>query len=211
MTRAYTYKSSESRQRVIDGSRRYRVGRPRTKETKEKIRQTLMGHSVSDKTRDALEGPKSLDARQKMREAALNRPPVSEDTKQKLRDLWQDPEYVQKQMRANSTRPNRLELDAARWLVSLGFDYVGDGQLIVAGKCPDFWDGGTRLIELYGDYWHRNDNPQDRIDLFKAEGYDCLVIWERELEEGWSTARDWVLRWIEKLPIEEEERELVTA
>ena len=109
---------------------------------------------------------------------------VSEETKEKLREAqnanWQRPEYVQAQMRANNVHPNQLELAVAAQLKPLGFRFVGDGQLIITGKCPDFWDGGTRLIELYGDYWHRNDNPQDRIDLFKAVGYDCLVIWESE-------------------------------
>jgi hypothetical protein len=34
---------------------------------------------------------------------------------------------------------------------------------------------------LFGDYWHRNDNPQNRIDIFKPYGYSTLVIWEHEL------------------------------
>lgn len=57
--------------------------------------------------------------------------------------------------------------------------------LILGGKIPDFVNinGKKKLIELYGDFWHRNDNPQDRIDYFKQFGWDTLVIWESELKD----------------------------
>jgi hypothetical protein len=56
---------------------------------------------------------------------------------------------------------------------------------VVAGKCPDFVNvnGQKKIIELFGDYWHRGQNPQDRIDVFKPFGYETLVIWQRELED----------------------------
>ena len=44
-------------------------------------------------------------------------------------------------------------------------------------------NGQKKCIELYGNYWHKNDNPQDRIDLFKQFGYDTLIIWEHELKD----------------------------
>ena len=84
---------------------------------------------------------------------------------------------------ANHVRPNKRELQMAERLVPFGFRYVGDGQLIIAGKCPDFWDDGVRLVELYGDYWHVGQDPQERINLFKAHDYDCLVIWASELAQ----------------------------
>ena len=58
-------------------------------------------------------------------------------------------------------------------------DFTG---LTISGKSPDFWDGNKKVIELYGDYWHNGQNPQDRIDLFKQSGYECLIIWEHELK-----------------------------
>lgn len=76
--------------------------------------------------------------------------------------------------------PNGLETSILKLLPS-GWRYVGDGTLIVGTKCPDFWDGGTRLIEAYGDYWHRGQDPQDRIDYFAERGYECMVIWEQEV------------------------------
>ncbi len=127
------------------------------------------------------------------------------ETRQRIRQtvaaLWQKPEYVQKQMEVRGRReagPNLMELAAADWLSPLGFQFVGDGQLIIAGKCPDFWDGGTKLIELYGDYWHAGQDPQDRINLFKAAGYDCIVIWEHELATQFEETHERVLNFISK-------------
>jgi len=64
--------------------------------------------------------------------------------------------------------------------------FVGDGQVIIDGKCPDFINvnGQKKIIELYGERWHRDDDPQDRINVFKPFGYDTLVIWVRELQNS---------------------------
>ncbi len=176
---------------------------PQTEEHKQKIRDALMGHLVTSDTRQKIgkrsKGRTHSDgARQKMRDSHLGQI-FSEDTKQKMSEkrtqAWQRDEYVQAQMIARGMRPNQLELEMVELIEPLGFKYVGDGQLIIAGKCPDFWDGNAKLIELYGDYWHRNDDPQDRIDLFKTAGYDCLVIWEREFRESPTRVRDMVLQW----------------
>ncbi len=96
---------------------------------------------------------------------------------------WQDPEYAHKVLSANAVRPNQGELRLLAVLKPDGFRYVGDGRFIVGGKSPDFWDGDKRLVELYGDYWHRNDDPQERIDYFARYGYKCRVIWASELEK----------------------------
>jgi very-short-patch-repair endonuclease len=83
-------------------------------------------------------------------------------------------------------RPNKQEFALASILNELvpnEFKYVGDGGLVIDGKCPDFTNGDHKLIELYGDYFHRGQNPQKRIDFFKERGYDCCVVWEHELRD----------------------------
>lgn len=83
---------------------------------------------------------------------------------------------------------NKQEERMGRLLESLfpcEWKFVGNGEVIIAGKCPDFINinGQKKIIELYGDYWHKGDNPQDRIGLFSPYGYDTLVIWEKELKD----------------------------
>ena len=103
-----------------------------------------------------------------------------QNASERATQLWQQPEYVQAQMQARGVKQNKLE---KKFEELTGWQFVGDGQLIVGGKCPDFWDGETGLVELYGNYWHRDQDPQDRIDHFAQYGYTCLVIWESELKE----------------------------
>ena len=57
--------------------------------------------------------------------------------------------------------------------------------IVLDQMVPDFVNinGKKKIIELYGDYWHQDDDPVDRISLFKGYGYDTLVVWERELDD----------------------------
>ena len=104
---------------------------------------------------------------------------------------WQDPEYRDKQIKVIfkglQSKPTKPEIQFDNILQQLlpnEYKYVGDGEILIGYKCPDFMNvnGQKKLIELYGDYWHRNDNPQDRIDHFAKYGYKCLVVWEHELK-----------------------------
>ena len=69
---------------------------------------------------------------------------------------------------------------------NLPFEFTGKGKVVIGGKVPDFANinGKKQLLELFGDYWHKGQNPQDRIDKFAKFGYQCLVIWEYELKDS---------------------------
>lgn len=104
-----------------------------------------------------------------------------------MKEKWQESEFVTKQMQARCVMPNKQEVKLSDILNELypgEWKFVGDGQVIIAGKCPDFINvnGQKKIIELFGDYWHKGQDPQDRKDIFKEFGYDTLVIWERELK-----------------------------
>ena len=66
----------------------------------------------------------------------------------------------------------------------LPYRYVGDGEIWIAGKCPDFIniDGEKKLIELQGDYWHTKEETQNRAKFFNAYGFETLFIWESEMK-----------------------------
>jgi hypothetical protein len=104
---------------------------------------------------------------------------------------WQNPEWRDKVVKAQRlgclVHPNRAETAITLLLDELHpgeWKFVGDGSLVIGGKNPDFTNvnGQKKLIELFGNYWHRGQNPQDRIDLFAQFGFATLVIWERELD-----------------------------
>ena len=84
--------------------------------------------------------------------------------------------------------PNKVEIELNEVLDRLYPDewkYVGNGELIINGKCPDFVNinGQKKLIELFGDYWHKDQNPEDRKKVFDPFGYKTLVVWENELKK----------------------------
>lgn len=67
-----------------------------------------------------------------------------------------------------------------------GWEYVGDGKFHLQTKkqcrIPDFINRKKKkIIEVYGDYWHRGENPNDKISEYNAVGWECIVIWESEI------------------------------
>jgi len=86
-------------------------------------------------------------------------------------------------------RPTKPEIELMKLLAREHpgeFAYNGGFELGVSigARVPDFVNVNSQkqVIELYGDYWHRNDNPQDRVHEYGALGCECLVVWEHELE-----------------------------
>lgn len=180
-------------------------GRELSENHKKNISLGLIGHKISQHTKDkigrknaiALTGKKQglqtiLKRKKSLAKffssprSITNRLIRSENSK--LR--WSDPQYkkmvLSKILSIGNRLPNKLEKKMDKILKSTFpsvWNYVGDGQLIINGKCPDFWNGKNKLIEVFGDYWHKNDDPNDRIEFFKQYGYDCLVIWESEVKD----------------------------
>lgn len=114
--------------------------------------------------------------------------PATEFTPERMRALHRDQAYMEKVRRSLNLRPNKPETIILRLLECLypgQWKYTGDFSFIIDGKSPDFinCNGQKKIIELFGDYWHRGENPKDREAIFKPYGYETLVIWERELKD----------------------------
>jgi very-short-patch-repair endonuclease/endogenous inhibitor of DNA gyrase (YacG/DUF329 family) len=113
-------------------------------------------------------------------------------TGQKLKILWKDKEYRNKQILASrkvtAISPNNVEKTLIKLFKKLfpGYKFVGNRKIIINGFIPDFLDKKQKkIIELFGDYWHRNTQIRDklRLESYKKEGYKTLVIWEHELKD----------------------------
>jgi len=120
------------------------------------------------------------------------RPPFSQEWKDNIskatEKLWANPEYVKAVLYGRGNRPTKPE-EIFNQMTSNTICYVGDGKLwwtLPNGKHknPDFKvKDQKKVIEIFGDYWHKNDNPQELIDLYKQIGIDCLIIWEKEIHD----------------------------
>jgi len=139
----------------------------------------ILNHpDVKKKTAESM---KAANARPEVREKR------SKSAKMARIRQYKNPIYASMMFKSRHCFPNKSEIFLSKVLDGLYPDewrYVGDGQLFIDGKCPDFVNvnGQKKIIELFGDHWHKGENPQDRIDIFKPFGYDTLVIWEHELK-----------------------------
>ena len=68
-----------------------------------------------------------------------------------------------------------------------GLKYTGNGVLWLTfsdgtKKNPDMTYMDYNIaIEVYGNYWHRDDDPDDLVEKYNEIGWDCLVLWERDI------------------------------
>lgn len=115
------------------------------------------------------------------------------------KQFWQDkdnPEVIQRRRRmmaGMNLRPNKPEsiiLNILDDLYPNEWKYTGDGQIIIGGLNPDFINvnGQKLIIECFGDYWHKPELKnyrinEGRVDVYAEYGYKTLIIWERETKD----------------------------
>lgn len=189
-----------------------RTGRKISEETRERLRLSHLGQKPSilclEKLQQAsrvkwmqpeyrklqLERLHSPESRKKATLSMVGHP-VHSDTRAKISSSLMGHGFTdetrlkwQKSMKGKlHMRPNQAEKKVLQLLNSMypsEWSYVGDWSMILAGKNPDFVNinGKKLIVELFGDFWHKGENPEDRIALFSKFGYKTLVIWERELK-----------------------------
>lgn len=185
------------------------LGKKLSEKTKQKIRLSSIGrpHIVSDeykaKISKSLKGRKretpiwnkglTKETNASVASIAKKKTGVSQtkETKKKHSDrmfeLWQNNNFIKIQKESRQIKPNKPEtaiLNLLNRLYPTEWKYTGDFSFMINGKNPDFvnCNGQKKIIELFGDYWHKGQNPEDRAKIFKLFGYDTLVIWESELK-----------------------------
>lgn len=103
-----------------------------------------------------------------------------------MRARYQDPEFIERYRRGVAAKPNKVELqlqDILNRYFPNTYKYVGDFQVNIGGRFPDFINvnGRKEVIELFGNYWHTLEEVKPTIDHYKQHGFSCIVIWDEEL------------------------------
>ena len=67
-------------------------------------------------------------------------------------------EYVMKGLEITPNKPEQILIKLLSKLLPNEYKFVGNGKVIIGGKCPDFINvnGQKKIIEHFGDYWHAN-------------------------------------------------------
>lgn len=138
----------------------------------------------------------TLEYRKRLSEARRKCPPMSAEARIRSsvahKKMWENPEFARKMALAHRRKPNKSELrldDILKRNFGGEWKYVGDGEVWINGKNPDFINinGKKKIIELFSVYWHKerartNDDELDRKTHYKKYGFDCLIIWQEELK-----------------------------
>lgn len=168
-------------------------GRKFSDETLKRLSEIHKGYQWSDNSKRKLSEskmgiPRSEECKQKLRDYWVNR---KDELKEIGRKAWFNGEktniMLQNMLKSRRIKPNKKETHILEILDEYyphEWSYVGDGTLAIGGKCPDFKrnHGHNHLIEFFGDYWHKDDNEQERIDHFKKHGYETIIIWENQIK-----------------------------
>ena len=160
----------------------FKKGHSFSEETLEKIRESSRGKHYSPKT----EFQKGIHPKTEFK---VGNHPKTEFKKGHKESSEAKERRMKNIMRGLTVKPNQKEKQLHSFLQCLlpqEFALNVKAEImILGGKTPDFVNvnGQKKIIELYGNYWHRYDNPQDRIDYFKQFGWDTLIIWEKELKD----------------------------
>jgi len=101
----------------------------------------------------------------------------------KLIERFKDPEFMKKILHRRAPSGEENKFSKISESSNLDYKYVGNGELTIDGKNPDFVSitNDHKLIEIWGDYYKKGRDPQDLIDFYMIRGYQCIVIWASEL------------------------------
>jgi G:T-mismatch repair DNA endonuclease (very short patch repair protein) len=70
---------------------------------------------------------------------------------------------------------------------NLPFKYTGDGSFWIGfpPMNPDFIGTNEKImIEVLGDYWHTQEEFEERRKRYAKYGFKCIGIWEHELSKS---------------------------
>ena len=78
---------------------------------------------------------------------------------------------------------------------NLPLKFVGTGEVVIRGKCPDFIGTNKKIIvEVCYEYFKTAAFIADRIKLFREEGYEVLFLEEEDLRD-----KNWKSRCVGKI------------
>jgi len=130
---------------------------------------------------------------------------TGEASKKFAKKLWKNPDY-QKAIRIGlALKPNKLEQFFDERTPEC-VKYVGDFKLPIITKkgtrFPDFViEAQNKVIALFGGYWHKGENSNDKIKEYVNAGWDCIIFWEYEVHNETEKVLKETLEFIEEKEI----------
>jgi len=184
-------RSGETKRRMSEGRKRMLAAHP---ELLESLSRKLTGRVIRQETRDKQsqsklkyihEHPEFIE-----RLSDVKRGKKNEKFGAIVKKLWQEGYYAPILVKAWNLRPNKQEMALGKIIEEVcpgEFKYNGDYSMGISlnRSIPDFvnTNGKKQVIEFFGAYWHNQAGrgEQDKVAKYKEVGWDCLVVWDKEL------------------------------
>ena len=175
----------------------YWLKKKRSSQTKLKISQSNKGLHHSPKTefkKGHKRSVKTLLLQSKTMKGLWKKDSYRKKLSKERQERWNNLKYknnwLRKMLKSSNANPNKPEKLLDKLLsqsLPKKFQFVGDGKLIIGGFNPDFVNkANTKIIEMYGDYWHNlataKKRDKRRLRTYKKHGYKILIVWEHELK-----------------------------
>jgi G:T-mismatch repair DNA endonuclease (very short patch repair protein) len=173
--------------------------REKTRQSSKKFWETNPNkkNQVSKKLKEYWLIPEFRDKMSEIRKNIWARPEYREKMSKIRSDAWNNLEIRDKNrralmdgMRIRPNKPERILQNLLDEYYPNEWRYTGDGSFIIGGLNPDFMNGNKQVIELFGTWWHSEEQVGDkwksselgRTMVFNSYGFRSLIIWEHELK-----------------------------
>jgi very-short-patch-repair endonuclease len=160
------------------------IGKPRKESTKKKLSEFWFSKFASPEGKLL----KKRLSRQIRRVYANLSEEQKEERREELRRIakfhWNNPCWIKAWAEKRERKPNGIEIKADNILKKYGFKYVGDFSFWIARKNPDFVNTKNKtVIEIFGRYYHDDEDFIERKAHFEKCGWKCFIFWEDELNK----------------------------
>lgn len=121
-----------------------------------------------------------------------------ENYKRKHKELWKNPKFkekmkpilkerVKEMLNNQHNKPTKPEMQVEQIcrLNNLPFNFnTRDNKIRINRRLPDFLNENLKfIIEVNGEYWHKDKNREKRKKrTYNSLGYKLLIIWSKELK-----------------------------
>lgn len=165
--------------------------------------------NLSEESRKRWEDKKFRENFSSKMKKAWQRPEMLKNYSEKSKKMWNDTEkrnqIVQATLKASYLSPNKCEQSLQQILNELypnEWKFVGDGEVVIGGFCPDFinCNGKKLIVEFDGKYWHSSEETQEKdqrkLAKYKELGFDTLVIKENEFKNNKEGVKDRIVEFV---------------
>lgn len=178
---------------------------PKSEIAKQKLSLALAGHLVADETRIKIRKTKIEQARitpseVRAKQSKSHKKRLFENLseldrlRRQLKNIKDDPEIYKKIFLRRPMSKPEIEMQKMINQMNLPYEYVGNFQFRIGKRYPDFINKRTqKIIEVFGDFYHKGQDPQKLIDYYKNFGYECIVLWASEIHKNYDNVSQRIL------------------